>query len=86
MNQVEQLSFQVAPGNFCPLGLVTQVAPSFHVLEIQVKQCRPNVLDDVAAYIMDRDNFLIWQMRCQAQSAGAGSHALAWPTLFASAR
>ena len=85
MNQQERFSFEIPARDFAQLETPTQETLGFYILEIQTEQ-RRNVLDDIGAYIIDHENFLIWRTLRGAVRAGARGSGFAQVTMLASAK
>jgi len=61
----ESFVFEIPAGAFDSLPVDVRETEGFWIFEIQVEQQRA-MLDDIGAYILNHDNFLIWRERRQA--------------------
>ena len=68
--------FSISAGNAECLNVNAQDTTGCFVFQIQTDQ-RPNQSDDIGAYILNHDNFLIWQTNQHARKAGAREYELA---------
>jgi hypothetical protein len=71
VSQQQSFTFSITAGTFDRLQVDVRETEGFWIFEIQVEQQR-GTLDDVGAYVMDHDNFLIWQTRLQAGGTAVG--------------
>lgn len=67
----ESSVFEIPAGAFDSLRVGVHETEGFWIFEIQVEQQRA-VLDDIGAYVLDHDNFLIWRERRQASKTATG--------------
>lgn len=67
----ESFVFEIPAGAFDSLQVGVREIVGFWIFEIQVEQQR-DVLDDIGAYVLDHDNFLIWRTRQQTTRTATG--------------
>lgn len=75
IQQQKTFTFNIPAGTFDRLEVPTRETEGIWTFNIRVEQQRA-ALDDIGAYVLDRDNFLVWQTRQQAVRAGASQTAL----------
>ena len=78
-NQQELSEFSIRARAFDTLQIDAGDSPGFYMLDINVEQSR-GVLDDIGAYVVDHDNFLIWRTWKQTTgtAVNAPSHVPLW--------
>ncbi len=71
MEQQEELhQFRISARRFVQLKIMVREILGFYLFDIKVAQGRP-ILDDIAVYLMDHDNFLVWSTQ-QQMGGGVG--------------
>ena len=74
-SQQESFTFNIPARGFGSLRVDAQETEGFWIFEVQVEQPQGS-LYDISAYVLDHDNFLVWQTRQQTARAGARTSGL----------